>query len=66
MNFVADRSCKKEDTLDHCSSSNFHAAKDCYRKQGYYYNNLGKHIDNLIFPVDLALLVGLYLYMPCP
>ena len=59
VNFFADRCCKMEDTLDRCSSSIMHPAKDCYRKQGYYYNNLGKHLDKLIFHVDLALLVGL-------
>ena len=31
VNFVADRSCKMEDTLDQFSSSIVHAAKDCYR-----------------------------------
>ena len=32
VNFVADWSCKMEDTLDRCSSSIMHAVKDCYRK----------------------------------
>ena len=32
MNFVTDRSCKMENTVDRCSSSILHAAKDCYRK----------------------------------
>ena len=61
VNFVAERSCKMENILDWCYSSILHAAKDCHSKQGYYYNNMGKHLDNLIFPVDLALLVGLVL-----
>ena len=29
------------------------AVKDCY------YNNLGMHLDNLVFHIDLALLAGL-------
>ena len=48
--FVADRCCKMEDTLDPCSIRLLETG---------YYNNLGMYLDNLVFPVDLTLLVGL-------
>ena len=58
MDFFVDLCCRSKDMFDWGSSKILQAVKPCYKRQGYY-NNVGMHLDYLIFPIGSAPFVGL-------